>query len=243
MITEDKLLLYFYDELAPDEVAEVGAALAADPELAAQYESLRSQIAGWRSPRVPQAAEAYKRRWHDGIERAARAASPTRSNKRPRRGYWMFGFAAALTAALVAGIFIGTSLVQQSVPVAMPDATVAGPDSIAAPAIPAAFTRGLQAYLEQSREDIARLPDDNADRTALTMQLIQQNRVFELAAMQSNAPNLARVLRAFEPILLQLASDDIAPKDMESLRQQLAFELKVMLTKLDKAPSEVAETI
>jgi hypothetical protein len=60
--------------------------------------------------------------------------------------------------------------------------------------------------------------------------------------VQNNAPNLARVLRAFEPILLQLASDDIAPQDMEALRKQLAFELKVMLTKLESAPSEQAHT-
>jgi hypothetical protein len=64
--------------------------------------------------------------------------------------------------------------------------------------------------------------------------------MFERAAMQSNAQNLARVLRAFEPILLQLANEDIAPQDMEALRMQLAFELKVMLTKLETASSEDA---
>jgi hypothetical protein len=82
-------------------------------------------------------------------------------------------------------------------------------------------------------------PGDSG-RALLTMQLIQQNRMFERAAMQSNAQNLARVLRAFEPILLQLANEDIAPQDMEALRKQLAFELKVMLTKLETASSEDA---
>ena len=75
------------------------------------------------------------------------------------------------------------------------------------------------------------------------LQLIEQNRLFEQAAEHSNAQNLARVLRAFEPILLRLASEDIAPQDAEALREQLAFELQVMLTKLSGTPSEKAETI
>jgi hypothetical protein len=67
--------------------------------------------------------------------------------------------------------------------------------------------------------------------------------MFERAAAEKNAPNLARVLRAFEPILLKLASEDIAPQDAEALRAQLTFELKVMLTKLEQKPSETAHDI
>jgi hypothetical protein len=51
------------------------------------------------------------------------------------------------------------------------------------------------------------------------------------------------VLRAFEPILLQLSEQDIAPEDAEALRAQLAFELQVMLTKLSRDASEVSQTI
>jgi hypothetical protein len=68
--------------------------------------------------------------------------------------------------------------------------------------------------------------------------LIEQNRLFEKAAAQNNSPKLVRVLRAFEPILVQLASDDIAPEDAEALRAQLAFELNVMLTKMTRDSSD-----
>ena len=50
------------------------------------------------------------------------------------------------------------------------------------------------------------------------------------------------MLRAFEPILLRLAADDIAPEDAEALRAQLAFELNVMLTKLSRKPSKETQT-
>jgi hypothetical protein len=62
--------------------------------------------------------------------------------------------------------------------------------------------------------------------------------MFESIADQNSAPNLARVLRAFEPILLRLASEDIAPTDAEALRMQLSFELNAMLTKLARDSSK-----
>ena len=80
--------------------------------------------------------------------------------------------------------------------------------------------------------------DIDDDSTLLVLRLIEQNRLFETAAEKNNAPQLARVLRAFEPILLRLAATDIAPEDAEALRAQLSFELNVMLTKLAKQSSD-----
>ncbi len=103
--------------------------------------------------------------------------------------------------------------------------------------IPAAFTRGLSTHLRDSRNRLAGL-DDETDGTMLVLRIIEQNRLFESAAEQNNAPKLARVLRAFEPILLQLAATDIAPEDAEALRAKLSFELNVMLTKLANESSD-----
>ena len=79
--------------------------------------------------------------------------------------------------------------------------------------------------------------DGADDTTLLVLSIIEQNRLFESVANKNNAPKLARVLRAFEPILLQLAATDIAPEDAEALRAQLSFELNVMLTKLAREAS------
>ena len=99
--------------------------------------------------------------------------------------------------------------------------------------------RGLQLHLQDSQSEIARLPTDaSADRVLLLAQIIEQNRMFERAAKQNNSPGVARVLRAFEPILIRLASDDIAPEDAEALRAQLAFELGVVLTKMAQDTSD-----
>jgi DNA-binding FadR family transcriptional regulator len=85
--------------------------------------------------------------------------------------------------------------------------------------------------------------DMTEDRSLLVLQIIQQNRLFEQAAERNDADGLARVLRAFEPILMKLAAADITPEEAAALREQLAFELKVMLTKLERDTSkEVTST-
>lgn len=180
-------------------------------------------------------------RWHDAIDAAA---ALERQRERPAPAHWhpgSFFWGVAVTAALAIGIGIGIRLADDGAPQGTPvdpDLFASNPQVVA---VPAAFTRGLQAHLRQSQQQISNLAPD-ADRTALVLQLIGQNRMYELAADANGAPGLARVLRAFEPILLQLAATDIAPEDAEALRAQLAFELNVMLTKLAREASDDTQT-
>ena len=136
-----------------------------------------------------------------------------------------------MTTALAIGIGIGVFL-------------SAGPESIDTNQYVVAdradaFGRVIQAHLRDTQDDIASIPIDMAeDRTLLVLQIIQQNRLFEQAAERNDADSLARVLRAFEPILMQLTAADITPEEAAALREQLAFELKVMLTKLERDTSK-----
>ena len=70
------------------------------------------------------------------------------------------------------------------------------------------------------------------------MQIVQQNRLFARVAKQNDSQDLARVLRAFEPILVQLAAADISNDEAARLQSQLAFELNIVLTKLSRQVSE-----
>ena len=103
--------------------------------------------------------------------------------------------------------------------------------------VPAAFSRGLQHHFRYSQKQLDNY-DYSEEATLLVLRLIEQNRLFESAAEKNNAPELARVLRAFEPILLELAATDIAPEDAAELRAQLSFQLNVMLTKLAQQSSD-----
>jgi hypothetical protein len=177
-------------------------------------------------------------RWHDSIDRAAqREHAPARS-KSGTFNAMSFFWGAAISAALAVGIGIGVIMSGSPVPVELAP-TVALVDPETSSVVPGAFARGMQVHLRDTQQNVAALSGDSReDRTLLVMRIIQQNRLFESAAEQNDSAGLARVLRAFELILLRLAADDIAPEDVDALRRQLAFELNVMLTKLERDTSK-----
>lgn len=173
-------------------------------------------------------------RWHDALDDAASEEAATGhasgSNLQPTSFFMGMAIAATLALGIAIGVFIGDD-----------DAETFSPASVQVAATPDALSRGLRVHFRESREQLMELPD-SADRTMLVLRIIEQNRMFENAANASDATKLARVLRAFEPILLQLAADDIAPADAQALQAQLAFELNVMLTKLSAESSNDSHT-
>lgn len=249
MINEDTLTLYFYDDgLSADERRQVETALGRDPVLEAQYAQLCQDLGQLSDSDAVPVAPNLLQRWHDSIDQAARAekirSTPTRLELAQTVGWrlpslaWSGAIAAALTLGIAIGVYYSNGTDSN------PASQVAHLPEQQSLIVPASFTRGLQAHLQDSQWEIARLPVDTlSDNTLLLMQIIQQNRMFERAASQNNSPNVARLLRAFEPILLRLASDDIGPEDAEALRAQLAFELNVMLTKLSQDTSKEPHSI
>jgi len=175
-----------------------------------------------------------KQQWHDAIDQAAaleRGRAPKSQERwHPSSFFWGMAVSAAIAVGVAVGVFVSDDTIDTPAPYVVENST--RPD-----AVPVAFTRGLQHHFRSSQKQLADL-DGNEDAAMLVLRLVEQNRLFETAADQNNAPQLARVLRAFEPILLRLAATDIAPEDAEALRAQLSFELNVMLTKLAKEPSD-----
>ena len=239
-MNDDTMTLYYYnDGLTQDERLQVSNALASDTKLAARYKTLCDALSQLADSEPEPVATDMMHRFHDTIDRAAkleRGASPAPS--RPVH-FWSFFWGAAITATLAVGIGIGVWL--GGTGEVDPDfgenhfVDVSPQNDV----VPVVFQRSIQNYLRKSEREISELPmDDQADRMMLILRLIDQNRLFEKVAVQNNSPKLARVLRAFEPILVQLASDDIAPEDAEALRAQLTFELSVMLTKLTRDSSD-----
>jgi hypothetical protein len=179
--------------------------------------------------------------WHEAIDEAAALERGRVEAPAPRWHPTSFFWGMAVTAALAIGIGIGFIISADEGTLPTKQMPLVAGVSQQPNVVPAAFTRGLQVHLRDSRQRLVSI-DDATDETALVLQIIEQNRMFELAADQNNAPKLARVLRAFEPILLQLAATDIAPGDAKALRAQLAFELNVMLTKLANESSDESQT-
>lgn len=228
-MNDDTLILYYYnDGMSDQERDEVVAALESDAALAARYAQLTAELDSVSEVDVEVPAHVVQR-MHDSIDRAARPALV--AVEEPRRPFNPFSFVwgSAVTAALAIGIGIGFYLQPEP--------------SVDMPSNGDPFTRGMQVYLQDARTSLAAMPiAEGEERAELIMHIVEQNRLFEQAAVQNDSQNLARVLRAFEPVLLQLATEGLAPEDAQALRAQLEFELNVMLTKLSRASSNETQT-
>jgi hypothetical protein len=244
-MNDDILILYYYrDGLTEAERLQVRTALEKDAAVRARYEQLRNDLARFDAPEPVTVAADMTARWHESIDRAARFER--QRVRSPDRGFHFpsFAWGTGVAAALVAGIAIGFYFSGNRVPAPVVETRVTDTTRPGARSPSLAFERGLQVYLRESRRELVGLPvDADAERSVLIMQMIQQNRMFERAAEQNDSEDLARVLRAFEPILIRLASDDITVEDAEALQAQLAFELNVMLTKLGRNVSDVTGPI
>jgi hypothetical protein len=218
MISDDELLLYYYRELDAAEHTRVGQALAERPELAQRLHRMIARLdAVAASPEVEVPA-AIRERWQAALQAAA--ANPGQATaRRPARQPLWFAAAAAVVVASVA-------LVTWKSPPAptTPPAVAANPGT--------AYERGLQQHLASTERQLVGL---NAvtpeERTRLIGAIVEQNRIYALAAERAGEPQLARVLRAFTPILEDVAEGK-AQSDAGSLAQ-LAFELRVMQARLD----------
>lgn len=239
MINEETLTLYYYDDgLTANERLAVTTALGHDVELARRYAKLQGQLEQWRQADTHQAPRHLVARWHASIEAVAETAvtervAPTPAISRPPLHFLSFAWGAVAMAALALGVGIGVYFSSE---------TAVNVDKLVASRPierdSSSFRRGLQLHLQESQRQLVSLSgEDRIDRISLLMQIIEQNRMFERAAKRNNSAKLARVLRAFEPVLTELAAENLTPHEAEMLRMQLAFELNVMQTKLARETS------
>jgi hypothetical protein len=229
MIDDDELLLYHYRELDEAERARIGAALAAQPELARRLHSLVARLdAAAATPEVPVPAQTQQR-WQAALERATRgemSAAPAR--RRPfSQPLWL---AAAASIAVVALVFAISSWMRAPAPEVTADVTNPAAQSVATPQDSSAYANGLKVHLASTERRIASLGEATPEeRARLIETIVAQNRIYALAAERAGEPQLARVLRAFNPILEDLAKGGASGTADIS---QLSFELRVMQARL-----------
>jgi hypothetical protein len=233
MISDDDLLLYYYrDGLDARERARIGTALAEQPELARRLHRLVAQLDTVADmPEVPVPPH-IQQRWENALGRVAPAES------KPRR-FAAFHWQAAAAGVVAVVLVVTVQLLLRS-PLEQP---VAGSKHLGAP-VQSAYERGLRWHLASTEQGLAKLDGAQPEeRARLIATIVEQNRLYALAAERANEPQLARVLRAFAPILESLAVEpgDASASDIA----QLSFELRVMQARLkaETATSPAAERI
>ena len=228
MISDDDLLLYYYrDGLDSTDRARVATALAKDPQLAQRLHRLVAQLdTAAEMPDVPVPAH-IQQRWQ--------AALTARARPRPSFRWQALAATVALLAVLLT-VWVSMKPAPEQVAREASPAT-AMPD-------PAAYERGLRWYLANTEQWLANLDNAQPDeRARLIGAIIEQNRMYALAADRANEPQLARVLRAFTPILESLTDErrETSAADIA----QLSFELRVMQARLqaEASPPSTAQPI
>jgi hypothetical protein len=229
MITDDDLLLYYYrDGLDTTERARIATALAEQPELAQRLHRLVAQLdTAADMPDMPVPAH-IQRRWQ--------AALATRSRPRPSFRWQALAATVALLAILVT-VWVSMRPAPERIAHEAAQPTTSAPET-------AAYERGLRWHLASTEQRLANLDGAQPDeRARLIEAIIEQNRMYALAAERANEPQLARVLRAFTPILQSLTDEqrESAASDIA----QLSFELRIMQARLKAAaePSSTAQPI
>lgn len=221
MITDDELLLYYYRELDAADRARIGAALGTQPDLAQRLHRLVARLDAVAAlPEVPVPALVLQR-WQAALEGATQGA-PVRGQRFNTTG-WL-AMAATLVVALVVTFQVIRPERNQVAMTPPPSEEPANPD-------PTAYENGLKFHLASTERRLASLTAATpAERARLVEAIIGQNRIYALAAERAGEPRLARVLRAFTPVLEDVASG--RTQSTEGSLAQLNFELRVMQARL-----------
>ena len=239
-MNDETLILYYYkDGLTRREREEVASRLATDMETAERYRALCTDLQNVDLTVTAAPSSDMLHRWHDAVDRAADRVPAQSRNRGFHFGSFFWG--AVVTAALAVGIGIGIFVSGDGELQEIPEQQFA---AIRSPSDNGAFLRGLQVHLREAGQELTSLPDTSAaDRTSLIVRIIGQNRLFERSAELNDADDIARLLRAFDLVLMQLATEDITAEESAALQSKLLFELNVVLTKLAGDTSNEPETI
>lgn len=236
-IGDDELTLYFYDDgLLPARRAELTQRLRSDLDLARRYQQLRAELAALPPPVERQPGAVAQARWKLRLDQ--RAAAPAAAHA----PHWRLAFAGATLVLL--GVAVGTRLVEAPSVAAPPPAPLVAAAAEGADGAGPALSRGLSSYLGDARLVLADLPaNDPQRRRELVDEVIEQNRMYARAAQVQGDERLARVLRAFEPVLLALAEPPSAADGDLGARSQIDFELGILQTKLARSPSKIVQSL
>jgi hypothetical protein len=227
MITDDELLLYYYrDGLDAAERARIGAAISAQPELAQRMHTLVARLdAAAALPEVPVPAE-VRQRWQAALDDAANKVATRETAPRSKSRYFLPVFSGAMAAAVAVMLIFQTS--KQTPPEQTAEVTV---PATATPADASAYERGLKWHLASTERQLAGISTAKPEeRAQLIETIVAQNKLYALAAERAGEPQLARVLRAFGPILENVAQGG---GDSTANVAQLSFELRVMQGRLN----------
>lgn len=225
LISDEDLVLYHYrDGLEEARLAEISAALRAEPEVAARYSRLSAELATAAAAfRVDEPDSRFEERVWNRLAPEL-PAEPVlvrlaRWWRRPR----LLVPAGALALALLIGVLLGrTTWTEDQVPVPKNSLSTSGDDfrfqENGGARVLSAYVSDHLAATERALLIAANSPDEAETARELARALIAANRLYASAAERADRPQLVRFLRELEPVLLMLAHSDL-PDEEAAIRE------------------------
>ena len=231
-ISDEQLLCYYWnDGLTAPEFCQISNRLLQEPTLATRYAALQAELNLLKQADEHALSDAAALRIRRAL--AARAAGP----KPSALAHWQW--AAPLMAASVMAIWLALKPAARLAQDTEVTGIVITQPSVSAPEDQ--VLRALQVHLSDSQLLLENFNPDDAESSDLLNEIIAQNQSFERRAKSQGQGDLARVLRAMEPVLRALANER-SIDTRENLLEQFEFEAKSLQTKLLTRPSKQAST-
>ena len=239
-MTEDELLLFhFSDGLSAERVAQIQKALASDAELRKRLAHLQADLTTLNAKVDVALPEPVQRRLQLRLRQLQNASmAPARAPfwHLPRtQSAWLLPAFAASVGALVMWQYTQVTPISQPLASA-PVATIsAQAQTMSLPA--------LRAHLLQTQTLLETFDPNNSQERALLDEIIAQNQSYAERAQRLGRGDLARVLRALEPVLVEVENIK-EPDARAALINQFEFEANSLQTKLQaRASKQVPKTI
>ena len=239
-LTEDDLILYYYGET--DDPEGIREALAASPELRAQYETLERVLAtvGEALP-VPERPEGY------GARVWARLRPELEAQQAPRSFWSVLSGPRLAWAAAVLLLMVGFLAGRLWPPAPQPETQQArtlpqsSRDRILAGAVAGHLESSERLLVELANAERGTSLELSSER-AWAQDLLAANRLYRQSARHGGRARLAALLDELEPFLLELAHvpDETSPEEMDALRarideQALLFKVRILGERLERS--------
>lgn len=231
-LRDEDLILYFYGEA--ENAGEIAATLAASPADRERYAALERALRAADEWKAPEPLSGYGVRVWRAIE--DRVAPPRRAGIfgwAPGRLAW----ATMLLAVVGAAYFVG-----RSASVKPPTPATAFSEASRERILEAAVAHHLEnaeRLLVEIHNGGATLSADLASERRRAEELVEANRLYRQAAVESGLGSVRPVLDELEPFLLELAHAPAASADVSPLRERLdasdlLFKVRVLTDRMQR---------
>ncbi len=237
-MTDDELLLFHLsDGLSAERVAQIQTALASDADLRKRLAHLQADLTTLNAKADVALPEPVQQRLQLKLRQLQSASmAPARAPfwHLPRtQSAWLLPAFAASAGALVMWLYTHQGAMPNTQPLALAPATAtsAQAQTMSLPA--------LRAHLLQTQTLLETFDPTSSQERALLGEIIAQNQNYAARAQQLGRADLARVLRALEPVLVEVENIN-EPSARAALIEQFEFEANSLQTKLQARASKQA---